>query len=29
MLAIGYKDPQKELLPRAYRFKFEEFGRFP
>jgi Nitroreductase len=28
MLAIGYKDPQKELLPRAYRFKFEEFGRF-
>ena len=28
MLAIGYKDPQRELLPRAYRFKFEEFGRF-
>ena len=28
MLAVGYKDPQKELLPRAYRFKFEEFGRF-
>ena len=27
-LAIGYKDPQRELLPRAYRFKFEEFGRF-
>lgn len=28
MLAIGYKDPQRELLPRAYRFKFEEFCRF-
>ncbi|MFZ8784539.1 nitroreductase family protein [Thermocrinis sp.] len=28
MLAIGYKDPQKELLPRLHRFKFEGFGRF-
>ncbi|MFZ8861280.1 MAG: nitroreductase family protein [Thermocrinis sp.] len=28
MLAVGYEDPQRELLPRAYRFKFEEFGRF-
>lgn len=28
MLTIGYKDPQRELLPRAYRFKFEEFCRF-
>ena len=26
IIAIGYKDPSKELLPRAYRFKFEEFG---
>jgi Nitroreductase len=28
MLAIEYKDPQRELLPRAYHFKFKEFGRF-
>jgi len=28
MLAIVYKEPQRELLPRAYRFKFEEFCRF-
>jgi nitroreductase len=27
ILAIGYKDPTKKLLPRAYRFKFEEFGK--
>ncbi len=27
IVAIGYKDPSKTLLPRAYRFKFEEFGR--
>ncbi|MDW8295205.1 MAG: nitroreductase family protein [Aquificaceae bacterium] len=27
VIAIGYKDPNRELLPRAYRFKFEEFGR--
>ncbi|MEJ7553671.1 MAG: nitroreductase family protein [Aquificaceae bacterium] len=27
IIAIGYKDPSKELLPRAYRFKFEEFGK--
>lgn len=27
VLAIGYKHPQKHLLPRAYRFKFEEFGK--
>ena len=27
ILAIGYKDPTKTLLPRAYRFKFEEFGK--
>ncbi|KHO62659.1 nitroreductase [Thermoanaerobacter sp. YS13] len=26
IIAIGYKDPDKALLPRAYRFKFEEFG---
>ncbi|MGI1691577.1 nitroreductase family protein [Thermoanaerobacter uzonensis] len=26
IIAIGYKDPGKELLPRAYRFKFDEFG---
>lgn len=26
IIAIGYKDPEKDLLPRAYRFKFEEFG---
>ncbi len=26
VIAIGYKHPEKELLPRAYRFKFEEFG---
>jgi hypothetical protein len=25
----GYNlQPQREPLPRAYRFKFEEFGRF-
>ncbi len=28
IVAMGYKDPDKELLPRAYRFSFEEFGRF-
>ncbi len=28
VLAIGYKHPDKKLLPRAYRFKFEEFGKF-
>ena len=27
IIAIGYKDPNKTLLPRAYRFKFEEFGK--
>ena len=27
VIAIGYKDPNRELLPRAYRFRFEEFGR--
>ncbi len=27
IIAIGYRHPQKELLPRAYRFSFEEFGR--
>ncbi|RLJ71220.1 nitroreductase [Hydrogenivirga caldilitoris] len=27
IIAIGYKHPEKELLPRAYRFKFEEFGK--
>ncbi len=27
VIAIGYKDLSKELLPRAYRFKFEEFGK--
>ncbi len=27
IIAIGYKDPSKTLLPRAYRFKFEEFGK--
>ena len=27
VIAIGYKDPKKELLPRAYRFRFEEFGK--
>ncbi|MCS6956978.1 MAG: nitroreductase family protein [Aquificaceae bacterium] len=27
VIAIGYKDQNRELLPRAYRFKFEEFGR--
>ncbi|WP_448587682.1 nitroreductase family protein [Thermocrinis sp.] len=27
IIAIGYKDPNQDLLPRAYRFKFEEFGR--
>ncbi|MEJ7620798.1 MAG: nitroreductase family protein [Aquificaceae bacterium] len=27
IIATGYKDPSKELLPRAYRFKFEEFGK--
>ncbi|MGB9781276.1 nitroreductase family protein [Caldanaerobacter sp.] len=26
IIAIGYKDPEKDLLPRAYRFKFDEFG---
>ncbi|MEW9083215.1 nitroreductase family protein, partial [Caldanaerobacter subterraneus] len=26
IIAIGYKDPSKDLLPRAYRFKFDEFG---
>lgn len=27
IIAIGYKHPEKELLPRAYRFTFEEFGK--
>ncbi len=27
IIAIGYKHPEKELLPRAYRFTFDEFGR--
>ncbi|MCS7285131.1 MAG: nitroreductase family protein, partial [Hydrogenobacter thermophilus] len=27
VLAIGYKHPEKKLFPRAYRFKFEEFGK--
>lgn len=27
VIAMGYKHPEKELLPRAYRFKFEEFGK--
>ena len=27
IIAIGYKDPSKELLPRAYRFRFDEFGK--
>ncbi|EDP75316.1 nitroreductase family protein [Hydrogenivirga sp. 128-5-R1-1] len=27
IVAIGYRHPEKELLPRAYRFKFEEFGK--
>jgi len=27
IIAIGYKDENKKLLPRAYRFKFEEFGK--
>jgi len=27
VIAIGYKHPEKNLLPRAYRFTFEEFGR--
>ncbi len=27
IVAIGYKDPSKTLLPRAYRFTFEEFGK--
>ncbi|GEM_PF-280795 len=27
IISMGYKDPQKELPPRAYRYKFEEFGR--
>jgi len=26
IVAIGYKAPEKNLLPRAYRFKFDEFG---
>ncbi|MDI3519094.1 MAG: hypothetical protein PWQ34_1241 [Caldanaerobacter sp.] len=26
IITIGYKDPSKDLLPRAYRFKFDEFG---
>jgi len=27
IIAIGYKHPEKEPLPRAYRFSFEEFGK--
>ncbi|MFN7066097.1 MAG: nitroreductase family protein [Aquificaceae bacterium] len=27
IIAIGYKDPTKTLLPRAYRFSFEECGK--
>lgn len=27
IVAIGYRHPEKELLPRAYRFRFEEFGK--
>ncbi|MDQ7038418.1 MAG: nitroreductase family protein [Aquificota bacterium] len=27
IIAIGYKHPEKTLLPRAYRFTFDEFGR--
>ena len=27
IIAIGYKHPEKELLPRAYRFTFDEFGK--
>ncbi len=27
IIAVGYKHPDKELLPRAYRFSFEEFGK--
>ncbi|MCS7308023.1 MAG: nitroreductase family protein [Aquificaceae bacterium] len=27
IIAIGYKDHSRELLPRAYRFSFEEFGK--
>ena len=27
IIAIGYRHPEKELLPRAYRFTFEEFGK--
>ena len=27
IIAIGCKDPNKTLLPRAYRFSFKEFGR--
>jgi nitroreductase len=26
IIAIGYKDETKTLLPRAYRFNFDEFG---
>ncbi|MEN3033843.1 MAG: nitroreductase family protein [Aquificaceae bacterium] len=28
IVAVGYKDPSKELLPRAMRFKPEEFATF-
>ncbi len=27
IVAIGYRDETKKLLPRAYRFTFDEFGR--
>jgi nitroreductase len=27
VIAIGYKHPQRELLPRAFRYRFEDFGR--
>ncbi len=27
IVAIGYRHPEKELLPRAYRFTFDEFGK--
>ncbi|WP_457599958.1 nitroreductase family protein [Hydrogenivirga sp.] len=27
IIAVGYPHPEKKLLPRAYRFSFEEFGK--
>jgi nitroreductase len=27
IIALGYKHPEKDLLPRAYRFTFDEFGK--